>query len=241
MAGLACTLVGMRLSSTARSPFDVARMLDAAPPDEIVLERVKAGETELFEVIMRRNNQRIYRAVRAIVRDDVEAEDVMQETYVRAFAHLAEFRGAARLSTWLTRIAVHEALSRLRKLRRLGELDDETGMNGPTDERAPSPEAATADAELGDALERAIDTLPEGFRTVFMLRAVEGLSVAETAEILAIPEDTVKTRLFRARDQLQTVLAGTDHAPDKAFRFLVPRCNRVVDAVFRTLARARAS
>jgi RNA polymerase sigma-70 factor (ECF subfamily) len=215
---------------------------DPTLDDSEVLARVRAGETRLFEVLMRRNNQRIYRAARAIVRDESEVEDVMQEAYTQAFRHLDHFQGKARFSTWLTRIAVHEAIARLRKLRRLGELDDEAEMSASADDRAATPESDTSDGELRSELERAIDSLPENFRCVFLLRAVEGLSVSETAASLSIPEDTVKTRLFRARALLQKLLAGSEHVPvDTAFRFLVPRCNRIVDAVLRTIARPRLS
>jgi RNA polymerase sigma-70 factor, ECF subfamily len=221
---------------TAQPIFDLR--LDPNLRDEEVLARVRAGEAHLFEILMRRNNQRIYRAARAIVRDEAEAEDVMQETYVLAYTHLAEFHGTARFSTWLTRIAVNEAIARARKLRRLGELDEETELNGPADDDARSPETNTSDGELRGELERAIDALPENFRAVFMLRAVEGLTVSETATCLTIPEDTVKTRLFRARALLQKIMAQSEHVPaDMAFRFLVPRCNRVVDAVLRSIAR----
>ena len=207
--------------------------------DDELLRRVRAGETWLFELVMRRNNQRLYRAARAIVRDEAAAEDVMQEAYTQAFAHLDDFRGTAKLSTWLTRIAVHEALAHARKLQRLGELEEETARNGPVDEIAPSPEALTSDTELRAALERAIDTLSTDFRAVFMLRAVEGLSVSETAACLSIPEDTVKTRLFRARALLRAFLSASDDArASTVFQFLVPRCNRVVDAVLRRIARS---
>ncbi len=233
--------VGARLQPlgmTAQPILDFG--LDPKLRDEEVIARVRAGETHLFEILVRRHNQRLYRAARAIVRDEAEAEDVMQETYAQAFAHLADFEGAARFSTWLTRIAVNEAIARARKLRRLGELDEETELNGPSDDDSASPESNTSDGELRSELERAIDSLPENFRTVFMLRAVEGLSVSETAVSLSIPEDTVKTRLFRARALLQKLLAASDHVSvDMTFRFLVPRCNRVVDAVLRSICRVR--
>jgi len=210
-------------ASTLRSDMDLR--------DEELVDRVRAGETRLFEHIMRRNNQRLYRAARAIVRDEIEAEDVMQEAYTQAFAHLADFQGTAKFSTWLTRIAIHDAIARVKKRGRFGELDEETELNGPTDHAAATPEANTADAELRSELERAIDTLPDNFRTVFMMRAVEGLTVSETAECLSIPEDTVKTRLFRARGLLQKFLAQSEH---------VPRCDRVVAAVFARIARLEA-
>jgi RNA polymerase sigma-70 factor (ECF subfamily) len=201
--------------------------------DEALVSRVLAGERRLFEVVMRRNNQRLFRTARAILHDDAEAEDVMQESYVQAFAHLADFQGRAKLSTWLTKIAVHEALARVRRRRRFdGAIENpETDESMNEDARPPeSPEDVAAGGELRRVLERAIDALPQNFRTVFLLRAVEELSVAETAECLSIPEDTVKTRLFRARALLQKSLV--EEAAPSAFTFLGRSCDRVVAAVF---------
>jgi RNA polymerase sigma-70 factor, ECF subfamily len=191
------------------------------PTDEQLIERVLGGETAQYELLMRRHNQRIYRAIRGVIRDDNEIEDIMQDAYVRAFAHLAEFRGAARFSTWLTRIALHEAFARVRKARRFvhGEPEETEAME-------PNPEALASDSELKVVLERAIDALPESFRTVFILRAVEEMSTADTAEALAIPEDTVKTRLHRARGLLQKALV--DDVSREAFGFHLSRCDRVV-------------
>ncbi len=216
----------MRQASVPLSPSEVELT------DEALIERVLGGDTRLFEVVMRRNNQRLYRTARAILRDEVEAEDVMQEAYVQAFAHLADFQGRAKLSTWLTKIAVHEALARVRRRRRFDGVDENPEADETMNEEASehqSPEDVAAGGELRRVLERAIDTLPQNFRTVFLLRAVEELSVAETAECLSIPEDTVKTRLFRARALLQKALL--DEAVPHAFTFLGPRCDRVVAAV----------
>jgi RNA polymerase sigma-70 factor, ECF subfamily len=208
---------------------------EAALPDEAVVARVLAGDKWLFELIMRRHNQRLYRAARAILRDEAEAEDVMQEAYVQAFTHLGEFEGRAKLSTWLTKIAVHEALARVRRRRRFEAADDNPAADESMEESAlarESPEDLAAGGELRGVLERAIDTLPENFRTVFVLRAVEELSVAETAACLDIPEDTVKTRLFRARGLLQrALLENAEGAAASAFTFLAPRCDRVVATV----------
>src|SRR5262249_15123710 len=148
--------------------------------DEEIVARVRAGETRLFELIMRRHNQRIYRAARAILRDDGEAEDVMQDAYVRAFAHLHEFEGRARFSTWLTRTAVHEALARLRHGRRFQSIDSQTQetQSMPTDQRF-SPEQQASDDEIRTVLEKAIDRLPDEFRSVFVLRAIEEMTGAE--------------------------------------------------------------
>src|SRR5260221_7765408 len=168
-------------------------LLTAESPwtDSEVVARVLGGESRAFEIIMRRHNQRIFRAARAIVRTDDEAEDVMQEAYVRAFDHLAEFRGEAKLSTWLTRIAVHEALARVRRAKRTSD-DEVPDMESPTH----GPEQRASDEEMRALLEEAVDALPESFRVVFVLRAVEQMSTAEVATALDIPEDTVKTRFF---------------------------------------------
>jgi RNA polymerase sigma-70 factor, ECF subfamily len=208
------------------------------PPmdDEQVIERVCAGEVELFELVMRRHNQRIYRTVRSILRDDDEAVDVMQEAYLNAYSHLRDFSGRARFATWLTRIAVHEAFARLRRRRRLEPLDDSDSESLMTS-HGPGPDDRASDGELRAFLEDAVDTLPEAFRTTFMLRAVEHLSVAETAEVLGIPEETVKTRHHRARERLQHALTErVGEALPQLFGFHRPRCDKVVAFV---LARIR--
>jgi RNA polymerase sigma-70 factor (ECF subfamily) len=205
--------------------------------DEEIVARVLGGEPQLFELIMRRHNQRIYRAARAVLRDDEEAEDVMQDAYVRAFAHLHEFEGRARFSTWLTRIAVHEALARSRRGRRFQPIDSQTGetQSMPTASRF-SPEEQASDGEIRSVLEKAIDALPDEFRSVFVLRAVEEMSGAETAECLGIPEETVKTRLFRARSRLQeALLEALEPAAPRAYEFHLSRCDRVVAAVLSRL------
>jgi RNA polymerase sigma-70 factor (ECF subfamily) len=207
------------------------------PTDDDVLARVRGGEIDAFEIVMRRYNQRVYRTVRSILRDDDETLDVMQEAYVNAFAHLAEFSGRARFSTWLTRIAVHEAFARLRKRKRVESLDDTESEDLLMASPVLGPENRASDGELRILLEEAVDGLPEAFRTTFVLRSVEQLSVAETAEVLGIPEETVKTRLHRARERLQSSLSSRvgDTLPE-LFGFHRPRCDRVVAAV---LARLR--
>ena len=206
--------------------------------DQEVIARVRRGETALFEVLMRRHNQRLFRACRAILKDDGEAEDVMQEAYVRAYAHLGDFAGRASFSTWLIRIAMHEAFARLRRQRRLDPMidaADEAPAHPPARE-ARDPERAASDRELARVLEAAIDTLPDGFRAVFMLRAVEEMSVTETAECLGIAEETVKTRLFRARGRLQSEIESRiDASLHGVHRFYLERCDRLVEAVLRRL------
>jgi RNA polymerase sigma-70 factor, ECF subfamily len=197
--------------------------------DEDVVARVRAGERSLFEIIMRRYNQRIYRVVRAITGSDGEAEDVMQDAYVRAYAHLDQFAGRASFATWLTRIAVHEALARRRRGERFVDLDD---VMPTLAFPGHGPEQRATDRELGAALQEAIDELPPSFRTVFVLREAEGLSTAETAASLDIPPETVKTRLHRARSLLRHRLwARAGRLGGDVFEFGAGRCDRVVAAV----------
>lgn len=201
-----------------------------------VIERVKAGEVALYEIIMRRYNQRLYRVARAIVRDDNEAEDVMQDAYVRAYQNLGQFRGAASFATWLTRIAVNEALSRLRLRNRnpqMGEDDcyGEDSMN--LADTSPDPELNASVAELGHLLEKAVLDLPEQYRAVVMLRDIEELSTADTAAALDLTEDNVKVRLHRGRAMAREWLFERVGSNAKhAFPFMGVRCDRVVELVF---------
>ena len=205
-------------------------------PDPAVVARVLAGEPRLFELLMRRYNRRLFRVARGIVRSDGEAEDVVQQSWLRAYAGLAQFEGRSLVSTWLTRICVHEALARTRKSARLQPLDDEEDVIMPTG----TPEQRASDAELRRALEEAIDELPEGLRVVFVMRSVEGLSVEETAEALGIEQATVKTRAFRARAQLQQRLAERfDAVATGAFDFQGARCDRIVAFVLERIGSGR--
>jgi len=177
--------------------------------DEEVVDLVRAGDTALYEIILRRYNQRLYRVARAIVRDDGEAEDVMQAAYVRAYEHLGQFAGRAPFSAWLTRIAVHEALLRLRKRGRIDQLDDSDIVGGAglnMAETSPDPEQITTRAELRQLLEEAILDLPEQYRAVLMLRDVEELSTAETADALSLTEENVKVRLHRGHGMVRSWL-----------------------------------
>ena len=203
--------------------------------DEQVITRVLAGETALFEVLMRRYNERLYRAARAILRDEHEAEDVMQQAYVNAYTHLRQFDARSKFSTWLTRIAVHEALARARRRGRYMTMDPEDTSAFDflqTRDGTPDPERLAIARELGTVLESAIDRLPDGAREVFVLRQIEGMSTDEVADALGVSEAVVKTRLSRARGALRRDLyeyAGL--AAANTFRFLRPRCDRVVQAV----------
>lgn len=204
--------------------------------DESIVSAVLDGETQLFEHLMRRNNRRIYRAALSILRDDREAEDVMQDAYVRAYEHLRDFDHRARFSTWLTRIAIHEALARVRRTRKHAPLDSVSEDHVMQQPPPPTPEQRASDTEMRGVLERAIQALPDDFRTVFMLRAVEEMSGVETAACLGIPEDTVKTRLHRARGRLQEILlAELEPKATGAFDFQAPRCDRVVYGVLQRL------
>jgi RNA polymerase sigma-70 factor (ECF subfamily) len=211
--------------------------------DQDVVDRVKAGDTALYEVLMRRYNQRLYRITLAILRNDAEAEDVMQDAYVRAYQHLDQFGGHAPFSAWLTRIAVNEALARLRLRKRNPQLDDsdpdgETTMNMV--ETAPNPEQSATRAELRRLLEEALLDLPEQYRTVVMLRDIEELSTAETAAALDLTEDNVKVRLHRGRAMARgwfVARVGTN--AKNAFPFMGARCDRVVHTVFARLATLR--
>ena len=200
--------------------------------DEDIVSRVLAGETGLFEVLMRRHNQRVYRAARAILRDDREAEDVMQEAYVNAYTHLAQFGGRAKFSTWLTKIAVYEALGRARRRGRYEPLDEAPQETFMPASSSPDPERQAFGRELGALIESAVDSLGDGYREVFMLRQVEGLSTTETAAVLGVSEDVVKTRFSRARHALQRqLLDRTGAAAGSAFTFGQARCDRIVIAV----------
>ena len=210
-------------------------------PDTEVIRRVRAGETALFEILMRRHNRRVYRVARAIVKDESEAEDVMQEAYVNAYTHLHQFAERAQFSTWLTRIAVHEALARVKKRDRLTEFDENEEASESTMPAfnfiGRSPEQQASNAELRALLETAVESLPQGYRVVFVLREIEGLNTAETADSLGVTEETVKTRLHRARALLREELfqrAGI--ATSYAFEFHLSRCDRIVKRVIELIA-----
>ena len=212
--------------------------------DAEIVQQVLEGNTALFELLMRRHNERLYRAARAITRDEKEAEDVMQQAYVNAYSNLKQFKGEAQFSTWLTRIAVNEALARVRRRGRYEAIDDEfpeveTLMSWSS---APTPEREAFTGELRELLEWAIDTLPDGAREVFVLRDVEGLNTAETAASLGVSEDVVKTRLSRARGALRrALLARTGATAPDAFRFHRPRCDRLVSQVLETIGGSSGS
>ena len=216
----------------------MAALTQSATPsdsDPVLVSRAAAGDARAFEVLMRRYNRMLFRTARAILRDDAEAEDALQEAYLQAHRSLGAFRAEAKLSTWLARIVANEALMRLRKQTRRADIvpmqsadasEVEQVMESETDN---APDTSAARGEMRHLLEAQIDALPEAYRTVFMLRAVEELSAEETAAVLDIPPATVRTRLFRARSLLREALAQKiDLACEDAFSFAGERCDRVV-------------
>jgi RNA polymerase sigma-70 factor (ECF subfamily) len=230
----------MPLPTPGTEPGAVAAAADQ-PADAALVARARRGDGLAFELIMRRHNRRLFRLARSLVGRDHEAEDVLQEAYVRAYARLADLADGAALGAWLARIVANEALGRLRAGSRVVSLDafrtkaEPDGMAEPEHDQAsdlPDPERLAASGELRRLLETAVDALPEEFRTVFVLREVEGLSTAETAACLGLRPETVKTRLHRARRQLQERLTGEMLAVSAyLFEFQGRRCDRVVSRV----------
>lgn len=209
--------------------------------DEQVVAEVLTGHTAVFEALIRRHNQRLYRAARAILRNEAEAEDVMQQAYVNAYLHLDQFAGRSSFATWLTKIALYEALTRARKLGRTVSLNDaDDGEEEPVVSiraEGPDPERQAFAGELRGVIESAVEALPAAYRTVFMLREVEGMSTAETAGVLGIREDAVKTRLHRAKHLLRDTLFDRVGATGaETFTFHASRCDRMVARVFATLS-----
>ena len=210
--------------------------------DDDVVSRVRAGETGLNEMLMRRYNQRLFRVIRSVVMNDDEAEDVLQEAWVRAYEHLDQFAGRASFSTWVTRIAFHEALARTRKSRRWTPLENPEGEIMAEAERrqttAETPEMQAERSQLGRMLQAAVDALPETYRSVFVLREVEQLSTTETAECLELSEEAVKTRLHRSRALLRRDLESRlGPAISEAYAFLGARCDRIVMRVLERIGR----
>lgn len=225
----------MRLSNEVMIPFSQTAPASEQLTDEDVVERIRSGDAALFEILMRRYNQRVYRAVRAVMGADDDVEDVMQQAYLNAYAHLHQFEGRAQFSTWLTRIAVNEALARRgKRASRFGE-QDETMME-LIESGAPDPEQQAVTSEMREVMQREVAALPDRFRVVVMLRDVEGLSTAETATCLEISEDLVKTRLHRARALLRANLVKRAGVTlESLFAFGSVRCDRVVAGVMAQL------
>jgi RNA polymerase sigma factor (sigma-70 family) len=211
--------------------------------DTDLVHDIAANSHAAFERLMRRYNSRLFRIARAILKDDAEAEDAVQDAYLEAFRHIGEFRGQSQVATWLTRIAINQALMRLRRHRRervVVPFHRDTGGTVPQteviDQKAESPAAATLRAEIRNVVETRIDELPPAFRAVFIMRDVEEMTVQETAECLGIPAATVRTRLFRARALLREALArDVDTATLAVFGFAGERCDRIIARVFEAL------
>jgi RNA polymerase sigma-70 factor (ECF subfamily) len=217
--------------------------------DGDLAQRIAHGDSAAFEVIMRRHNRALFRTARAILRDDADAEDALQEAYIKAYRMMAEFRGESRLSTWLGRIVANEALMRLRKsARRSGIIPFQSSatteeVNQISDTAMhQGPEISAQRAEMRKLIEAKIDALPDAYRPVFMLRAVEEFSVEETADILHIPAATVRSRFFRARSLLREALAKeVDFACEDAFAFAGSRCDRIVANVLERIGRGEGA
>jgi RNA polymerase sigma-70 factor (ECF subfamily) len=210
--------------------------------DQALVRRALARDEAAFRTIMQANNRRLYRLARGILRNDAEAEDAVQEAYVRAFTHLASFRGESSLATWLGRIVLNEALGRLRRERPRVDVDviDHGAMEAQIIQfplaTADDPEKSMAQREIREVVEHAIDDLPEPFRMVFITRVIEGMNVDETAKILGLKPETVKTRLHRARAMLrENVERKIGPVVLAAFPFAGKRCERLTEAVLKKL------
>lgn len=203
--------------------------------DSEVVRRVRAGETALFDVLLRRHDQRVYRVVRSILRDEDEVEDAMQQAWIQAYLHLDALDATTAFPGWIARIAANEALGRHRRRSHLAPVADPEEESMPMD--AEDPEERAVAREAVRLVERAVDRMPAPYRTVFVLRDVEGLTTAETAAALGIGEEAAKVRLHRARSMLRRTLAGlTGGATSRVFPFLAPRCNRMVESVMSAIA-----
>jgi RNA polymerase sigma-70 factor (ECF subfamily) len=211
--------------------------------DAELVQRAIGREEAAIRLIMQANNRRLYRLARGILRNDSEAEDVVQETYVRALTHLEDFRGESSLATWLSRIAMNEALGRLRRQRPGVELSslppgtlEAQIIRFPNSATSEDPEKTMAQREIQRVVEHAIDELPDNFRIVFITRVIEGMNVEETAEILGLKPETVKTRLHRARSMLRAnVEKKIGPVVMEAFPFAGKRCERLTVAVLNRL------
>lgn len=229
-----------------KKTLSIAPPADA--PDAELARRVAGGETAAFEMLMRRHNRTLFRTARAILRDDAEAEDALQDGYLQAYQAIGTWRAEAKLSTWFARIVANEALMRLRKHARRAEIvplqpgaATEHLNEIPDTDMNKTPERSAQRAEMRRLLEAQIDALPDDYRAVFVLRAVEEMSVEETAAVLQIPQATVRSRLFRARGLLREALAAkVDLACEEAFAFAGERCDRIVANVMQRIIRGTA-
>jgi RNA polymerase sigma-70 factor, ECF subfamily len=226
-------------------PTETLATPDATCDDAALADRVVGGDHAAFAVLMRRHNGKLFRIARATLGDDAEAEDALQDAYLDAYRHMHEFRGDAAVGTWLTRIVINRALMRLRSRRRRAvtvpmerpsATPDESEVADMADTQGESPPDAALRAEVRRLFERRIDELPVAYRTVFVMREVEEMSVQETADALSIPAATVRTRLFRARALLREAIArDLDVARGEVFAFAGARCDRIVERVLARL------
>jgi RNA polymerase sigma-70 factor (ECF subfamily) len=206
-----------------------ARAVLTGLPDAEVVRRVLGGEPALFEVLMRRYNQRVFRAIRSVLRGDHESEDAMQQAWLDAYSHLGQYQGTASFSTWVTRIALNEALGRSGRKPPMTLIDEVPEEDDAMRSKTQDPEGRAADRELGRMMEQATDELSDLYRSVFVLREIEGMSTADTAHALGVSEEVVKVRLHRARLALRDGLyARAGSAAQGAFVFLGWRCDRMV-------------
>ncbi|GMU69776.1 MAG: hypothetical protein AMXMBFR37_21080 [Steroidobacteraceae bacterium] len=219
--------------------------MHAGLPEMEIARRIARGDERALQLLMRRHNQKLHRTARSILRDDAEAEDAVQDAYLHAWRAIGSFRGDAKLSTWLVRIVVNEAVGRLRKRARRAEVIHLNGISAPDGEEMTPPELSEQGAVRSEArrlLEAKIDELPDAFRTVFVLRALEELTVEEAAQSLGIPEATVRTRYFRARGLLREAIAREiDGAFGDAFSFAGERCDRIIERVLERIHAERAA
>lgn len=224
-------------------PAPAPQIAPVGTADAELVRRARERDEAAIRAILRSNNRRLYRLARGILRNDSEAEDVVQETYLRAFTHLEDFRGESTLATWLGRIAINEALGRLRRQRPgvewtslpPGTLEAQV-IQFPLSATSEDPEKSMAQREIQHVVEHAIDELPEAFRIVFITRVIEGMNVEETAEILGLKPETVKTRLHRARTMLRdNVEKKIGPVVMEAFPFAGKRCERLTESVLKRL------
>jgi RNA polymerase sigma-70 factor (ECF subfamily) len=221
-------------------------LLCEASSDEELVAEAQGGNEQAVRLLIQRYNQRLFRTARGLVRDDAEAEDIVQEAYVRAFSHLRSFHGDAQFATWLTRILLNVAYGRLRQRRptiELSELETHAGADGrgciimfPGVPASTNPESEAGREQVRQVLEQAIDRIPQAFRLVFILRDIQGLSIEETATLLSIRPETVKTRLFRARQMMRTEVAKvlSPHFSE-LFPFAGERCARLTEQALEKL------
>ena len=238
----------MQTAQTSARTFEHTSLLASATDAELV-ERAANGDELAFERIMRKNNRLLFRTARSILKSDAEAEDALQEAYLRAWRALSTFRADSKLSTWLVRIVINEALGRLRRRKSaqviplesvMESFDRQSQESSEEDDPNREPDRLAMRSQVRQLMEARIDLLPEAFRTVFMLRAVEELSVEEVATALEIPEATVRTRFFRARSLLRESLSrDVDLVIGDAFSFEGRRCDRIVANVLTKLAESR--